>query len=85
MERRIVTINVQNSVFDAIERLVRAGLFNNKSEFIRTAVRLFIDREIRGLKVMARVRIVTDSVPFSGKDPLVEQLQALALSGGAEA
>lgn len=43
---RVVTVNTQNRVFDAIEALVDAGLFRCRSDLIREAVRAFIAREV---------------------------------------
>ena len=42
---RISTTNIQNDIYDFIEKVVNSGVYINKSEFIREAVRIFVEKE----------------------------------------
>ncbi|MHA1820026.1 MAG: ribbon-helix-helix domain-containing protein [Promethearchaeota archaeon] len=42
---QIATINIPDEYLDAIEKLISIGLYNNRSEVVREALKEFIDRE----------------------------------------
>lgn len=45
MPMRIVTINVPNAYIRAFKDLVDGGLYNNRSEIVREALKEFLGRE----------------------------------------
>ncbi|GAB4311913.1 MAG: hypothetical protein Kow0069_12400 [Promethearchaeota archaeon] len=47
-----VTINIPEAYCDAIERLIKAGLFSSRSEAIREAIKEFLEKERSFLVVL---------------------------------
>lgn len=45
---KLITQNVPQHDLDAIEKLVKAGMYPNRAEFIRLAIKQVLKEEMRG-------------------------------------
>ena len=46
MSKKVVTVHLPMPYYEALERLVKAGIYHNKAEAIKTAVKELIYREL---------------------------------------
>ena len=53
---KIVTVKLPESYLEAIDRLVAAGRYSSRSEFIRAAIEMLLRQELREFEKRAKVK-----------------------------